>query len=200
MNNFFVACDPLLLGDNTLLPWNISCDPPYHSLGISNGIACYTETKSGSTAVYFCLQCGFTSIKGSSTRTCLLNGSWTGSIPQCNCDDDVNGVVHNTTNNNDTHTCIPNTTCTMLTNFSSCNSNAGSVNIVKTSWFFGVTVTSSAVFVSFIIAAVILIGLLVATCISKRQLQLELQQLKETMNPIYEDIDPNTSRNVAYSM
>ena len=196
MYKFFIACDPLLLGDNTSLPWNISCDPPYHSLGISNGIACYTETKSGSTAVYFCLKCGFISIKGTSTRMCLLNGSWTGSIPQCNCNDDV--VAHNAVDNNDT--CIPNATCTMLTNVSSCNSNPDSVNIVKTSWFFGVTLTSSAVLVSFIIGMVVLIGLLIATCASKRQLQLEFQQLKETMNPIYEDIDPNTSRNVAYSM
>lgn len=52
----------------------------------------------------------------------------------------------------------------------------------------------------FIIGTTVVIGLLVATCISKRQLQLELQQLKETIGPIYEDIDPNTDTNVAYSM
>ena len=192
--NSLIACDPLLLGDNTSLPWNISCDPPYHSLGISNGIACYSETKSGSTAIYFCLECGFTTIKGYSTRTCLLNGSWSGSIPQCNCNIDM--VAHNVVDNNDT--CIPNVTSIVSTNFSNCN--PGDVNIARSPWFFGVTVTSGALFVSFIIAAIVVIGLLIVTCTSKRQLHLELQRLKEAMNPIYEDIDLNTDKNIAYSM
>lgn len=191
--NSLIACDPLLLGDNTSLPWNILCDPPYHSLGISNGIACYSETKSGSTAVYFCLKCGFTTIKGYSTRTCLLNGSWTGSIPRCNCNDII--VSHNIVDNNDT--CIPNVTSIVSTNFS--NGNQGNVNIEKIPWFFGVTITSGALFVSFIVGTIILVGLLIATCASKRQLQLELQQLKDTMNPIYEDINLNTDENIAYS-
>ena len=110
----------------------------YDSLGISNGIACYSETKSGSTAVYFCLKCGFTSIKGYSTRTCLLNGSWTGSIPQCNCNCNHDIIAQNVTDNDDT--CIPNVTSTIVsTNFS--DRNPGNVEIVKSSWFFGVTIT-----------------------------------------------------------
>ena len=111
----------------------------YHFLGISNRIACYSETKSGTTAVYFCLMCGFTSIKGYSTRTCLLNGSWTGSIPQCNCNCNHDIVTQNVTDNDDT--CIPNVTSTIRvsTNFS--DRNPGNVKIVKSPWFFWVTIT-----------------------------------------------------------
>ena len=73
---------------------------------------------------------------------------------------------------------------------------------MKIPWCFGVTITFGILFMGFITAATVVIGLLVATCISKRQLHSELQQLKETlsMGPIYEDIDLNTDRNVAYSM
>ena len=74
------------------------------------------------------------------------------------------------------------------------------MQIVKSPWFFGVTITFGVLLMGFIIGTTVVIGLLVATCISKRQLQLELQQLKETIGPIYEDIDPNTDTNVAYSM
>ena len=83
----------------------------------------------------------------------------------------------------------------MVTNFTDCNPG----NIVKSPLFFGVTTTSGALFVSVIIGAIILIGL-IASCNSKRQLQLELQRLKETTYPIYEDIDLNTDKNVAYSI
>lgn len=128
-------------------------------------------------------------MKGSSTRTCLLNGSWTGSIPQCNCSDDI--VTHNVIDNNDT--CIPNVTSIVLTNFSDCNPD----NIVKSPLFFGVITTSGALCVSIIFGTIILIGL-IASWASKRQLQLELQRIKETTYPIYEDIDLNTDNNVAY--
>ena len=187
---FLIACDPLLLGDNASLPWNISCHPPYYSLGVGNGIACYSDSiRSGSTAVYFFLKCGFTTIKGSSTRTCLLNGSWTGSIPQCNCSDDI--VIHDVVDNNGT--CVPNVTSVVVTNFT--DRNPG--NIVKSPLFFGVITTSGALFVSVVIGTIIFIGL-IASCTSKRQLQLELQRLKETTFPIYEDSDLNTDKNVAY--
>lgn len=86
----------------------------------------------------------------------------------------------------------------MSTNFS--DRNPGNADIVKTPWCFGVTITFGILFMGFITAATVVIGLLVATCISKRQLHSELQQLKETVGPIYEDIDPSTDRNVAYSM
>ena len=133
-----------------------------------------------------------------STRTCLLNGSWTGSIPQCNCNCSHDIVTQNVTDNDDT--CIPNVTSTIVsTNFS--DRNPGNVEIVKSPWFFEVAITFGVLLMGFIIGATVVIGLLVATCISKRQLQLELQQLKETIGPIlYEDIDPNTDTNVAYSM
>jgi hypothetical protein len=83
-------------------------------------------------------------------------------------------------------------------NFS--DNNPGNADIVKSPSFLGVTITFGVLFMSFIIGATVLVGLLVVTCTSKRQLQLELQQLKETIGPIYEDIDPNISRNVAYSL
>ena len=71
---------------------------------------------------------------------------------------------------------------------------------MKSPWSFEVAITFGVLLMGFIIGTTVTIGLLVATCISKRQLQLELQQLKETIGPIYEDIDPNTDTNVAYSM
>ena len=84
----------------------------------------------------------------------------------------------------------------MVTNFIDCNPG----NIVKSPLFFGVTSTSGALFVSVIIGAIILIGL-IASCTSKRQLQLELQRLKETTYPIYADVDLNNySKNIAYNI
>ena len=71
---------------------------------------------------------------------------------------------------------------------------------MKSPWFFEVAITFGVLLMGFIIGITVVIGLLVATCVSKRQLQSELQQLKETIGPIYEDIDPNTDTNVAYSM
>ena len=71
---------------------------------------------------------------------------------------------------------------------------------MKSPWFFEVTITFGILLMGFIIGTTVVIGLLVATYISKRQLQLELQQLKETIGPIYENIDLNTDTNVAYSM
>lgn len=106
-------------------------------------------------------------------------------------------AAHNIVDNNDT--CIPNVTSMISTNFSDSNPSNVKVDTVNSPLLFGVTVTSCTSFVSFIIGAIV-IGLLVVTCASKRQLQLELRQLKETVNPIYEDIDLNTNRNVAYDM
>ena len=54
------------------------------SLGIENGVVCYTGNNTGAIAVYSCLSCHFT---GSSyemfIRMCTENGNWTGTTPQC---------------------------------------------------------------------------------------------------------------------
>ena len=81
----------------------------------------------------------------------------------------------------------------MSTNYS--DSNPG--NVAKSPFLFGVTITSGALLVSTIIGIIVMIGL-IASCVSKRRLQLELQQLKDTMDPIYEDVELNTNANVAY--
>ena len=78
-----IGCDHQLLGNGSQN--NTSCDPPYNTLGFKGGIACYTNNIIGSTAFLYCLNCGFNSIRGSSVRKCLTDGSWNGTIPDCNC-------------------------------------------------------------------------------------------------------------------
>ena len=81
------ACDPEGLQDssNATLAETSQCDMPYSSLAIKDGIVCYSETAVGSVALYYCLNCGFSSIQGSLYRTCQSDGTWSGSVPSCNC-------------------------------------------------------------------------------------------------------------------
>ena len=79
------ACNPTELSDGTILPDVVKCDSPFFSLGIRNGIACYSGVDVGSIAVYFCLNCGFNTLKGSSVRKCMDDGNWNGTIPLCDC-------------------------------------------------------------------------------------------------------------------
>jgi hypothetical protein len=105
-------------------------------------------------------------------------------------------AAHNVVDSN--YTCIPNVTSTIVsTNVS--DRNPGKADIVKSPWFLGITITFGVLFFSFIIGATVLIGLLVATCTSKRRLQLELQQLKVIMNPVYEDLDIESNTNKNFS-
>ena len=84
-----VLCNPADLSDGTELDLTSSntliCGmKSLLSLGIENGIVCYTGINAGAIAVYSCLSCHFT---GSSYETfirmCTENGNWTGRTPQC---------------------------------------------------------------------------------------------------------------------
>ena len=58
------------------------------ALGIENGIVCFSGTKVGSTAIYYCNECGYKTLLNSAEsliRSCEHNGQWNGSIPNCNC-------------------------------------------------------------------------------------------------------------------
>ena len=46
---------------------------------------CYTGVAVGSMAVYYCSGCNFNTLKGSTVRICMENGSWSGITPQCDC-------------------------------------------------------------------------------------------------------------------
>ena len=67
------------------------CHSPLMTLsnGIENGVACYTGTYVGSTAYYYCLTCDSKTIANelaASERTCMEDGYWNGTIPQCECE------------------------------------------------------------------------------------------------------------------
>ena len=85
MNFAYLACNPTDLADGAPTPDNIVCRPPFSTVGLKGGIACYMSTKVGAHAFYMCLKCGVESLDGSPFRTCLMNGNWSGDIPQCTC-------------------------------------------------------------------------------------------------------------------
>ena len=82
----FIVCDPRELGNAGSIP-NVTCGDSYITVGIENGLVCYTGTEVGSIAVYYCFDCGFNTVTktGSSIRKCNASGEWNGSIPQCDC-------------------------------------------------------------------------------------------------------------------
>ena len=86
MNYCISACNPTVLGSIALLPNDVRCDPPFHSLGIENGVVCYSGTEIGSVALYSCISCGFDAImNGTSGRICTKDGYWNGTTPRCGC-------------------------------------------------------------------------------------------------------------------
>ena len=86
INNYhFEACSPADLTDGTPPPDDVTCGAPFFTLGIKSGMVCYTRTDIGAVAAYSCLECGVYSLRGSPVRSCLPDGSWNGSIPQCDC-------------------------------------------------------------------------------------------------------------------
>ena len=85
-HHHIIGCNPHQLSDDTPLPTGVGCGAPMHSLGISNGIVCYSGIDTGAVAVYSCFSCASGIIERSpSFRTCLPNGSWNGIIPRCEC-------------------------------------------------------------------------------------------------------------------
>ena len=63
---------------------------------------CYTGVAVRSTAVYYCSDCNFNTLKGSTVRICMENGSWSGVMPQCDCKCNSNNHIyyHALPNNN----------------------------------------------------------------------------------------------------
>lgn len=85
-----LACSPDQLSDTygESVRDDIVCGASYTALGTENGFVCYSGTKVGSTAMHYCYDCGFNSVRESTSpviRTCGRNGQWNGSIPQCDC-------------------------------------------------------------------------------------------------------------------
>ena len=87
------GCNRHQLSDDNPLPTSVTCGASMHSLGISNGIVCYSGVDTGAIAVYSCFSCtsGITE-RSPSFRTCLENGTWNGTIPQCECDGMISKV------------------------------------------------------------------------------------------------------------
>ena len=86
LNN--VACNPDQLSTGVSVPDDVTCGASYSALGIENGFVCYSGTKVGSTAMYYCFDCGYNSMKKSMDsliRICGQQGQWNGTIPQCDC-------------------------------------------------------------------------------------------------------------------
>ena len=82
---FLLACSSISLSDGTQLMNDVMCDAPFNSIGIKDGIVCFEDTNVGSSALQYCINCGFRRISGMSVRTCLSNGTWSGSSPYCDC-------------------------------------------------------------------------------------------------------------------
>ena len=55
---------------------------------------CYTTNVVGASAFFYCLDCGFSSIRGMSVRTCMEDGTWNGSTPACECKYKVSLSLH----------------------------------------------------------------------------------------------------------
>ena len=81
-------CNPNQLSDGVSIPNSNVCGNFHSALGIENGIVCFSGTKVGSTAIYYCNDCGYKKLikSGQSlVRSCKHNGKWNGSIPNCKC-------------------------------------------------------------------------------------------------------------------
>ena len=87
LHTVYIACNPGGLGDGSVYIPNVTCGDSYMTVGIENGLACYTGTEVGSTAIYYCFDCGFNTLTktGSLIRRCNASGEWNGNIPQCDC-------------------------------------------------------------------------------------------------------------------
>ena len=81
-----IACSSDDLSDGALEALDgVSCDAPLSTLGIKNGIVCYSSTDVGATAVYLCTDCSIRSMRRVTVRICMEDGGWNGTIPDCDC-------------------------------------------------------------------------------------------------------------------
>lgn len=78
------GCDEHLLSDSNILTVEAAhrCGAPLHSIGIENGVACFTGVNAGDTAIYLCSD-AYHGDTVPYVRTCLPNGTWNGTIPHC---------------------------------------------------------------------------------------------------------------------
>ena len=84
----FLVCNPKQLTDKVITKEENQCSPHYSTLEIEGGFVCYSGTTTGSTALYYCSDCGYNSLKkthGSFLRVCGGDGQWNGTVPQCQC-------------------------------------------------------------------------------------------------------------------
>ena len=64
------------------------CGARHAMLAIRNGFVCYSGTEIGSSAVYYCSNCGYNSLTDSAQsfiQVCKENGEWDGEVPTCDC-------------------------------------------------------------------------------------------------------------------
>ena len=83
-----IECNPNQLSNSVSIPNSNVCGSFHLALGIENGIVCFSGTKVGSTAIYYCNDCGYKKLMKSAqslVRSCKPNGQWNGSIPNCKC-------------------------------------------------------------------------------------------------------------------
>ena len=81
-------CDPHLLSLSANAPSDVHCGNSYTALETENGFVCYNGVKVGSTAIYYCFDCGYNSVRRSIETlivTCGQNGQWNGTFVKCDC-------------------------------------------------------------------------------------------------------------------
>ena len=71
------------------MPSEALCDSPLNVISVEESYACYIGTFVGASAVHHCVGCD-----GRAVRECLANGTWDGTIPQCDCKHIKLGLRH----------------------------------------------------------------------------------------------------------
>ena len=87
----FTTCttQDLMVSSVTVQPQS-SCSQPSR-----NGLlACYSGVTPGSTVMYRCANSSFVRLSGQSVRTCQLDGTWSGTMPNCSCNGELSLQLH----------------------------------------------------------------------------------------------------------